>query len=607
MKRTHSVSENTRSKKPRLNEPLEYSKKNNDLIISATHVYNYMLKDTLVDWLKLRNRSGTRSTPVYTTETFTEFIMKRGVEFENELINYIHVNRLPVQTVSDKINESSIEFTKILMYQGVPIIHSAPVLNKRNNTQGIIDLLVRSDYISDLVDIDPLSDVEKTIPSPKLGVSYHYLVIDIKFSTLPLRSDGVHILNSGSYPAYKAQCLIYTEAIGNIQGYTPKCAFIMGRRWRCTNGGGVNHNYTCLNKLGRISYDTVDQDYIQRTKDAIKWCKNVRKYGNTWSINPPSREELYPNMCVDSGVWNEEKEKIADRIGEITNIWYVNIKHRKNALDKGIDTWRDNGCTTKALGFNGVRARIVDQIMDINRQNIEKIRPNIIMNNIANWQTHDTQEIYVDFETLSDVFADFGHLPEQNCTEMIFMIGVGWSQNGVWKYTNWVSERPTYDEEYRIMNRFVEFVARRGFPKMFHWCAENKFWRSAECRQFDFASEDGDHDKKEHISEEWKKIGEWVDVCSIFQSEPIVVKGCFKFGLKSIAKAMHSHGMISTCLNSQCDSGMTAMIKAWKVYNNSDNPRETFIMKDISKYNEFDTKVLWEILRYLRNNHCIHL
>ena len=63
---------------------------------------------------------------------------------------------------------------------------------------------------------------------------YHYIVIDIKFSTLPLRANGKHLLNSGSYPAYKAQCLIYTDAIGLIQGYTSRYAFILGRRWKYT-------------------------------------------------------------------------------------------------------------------------------------------------------------------------------------------------------------------------------------------------------------------------------------------------------------------------------------------------------------------------------------
>ena len=80
-------------------------------------------------------------------------------------------------------------------------------------------------------------------------------------------------------------------------------------------------------------------------------------------------------------------------------------------------------------------------------------------------------------------------------------------------------------------------------------------------------------------------------------------KGCFKFGLKDIAKAMRSHGMINASIGSSCDSGMTAMVKAWECYNTCEDPCNSEIMLDIARYNEFDCKVLWEIITYLRDNH----
>jgi hypothetical protein len=571
-------------------------------MISATHIYHYMMRDPLVDWLKLSSQRETRGSLAYTpTGGFTEFIMNRGVEFESELIKYISSNRVPVVSVSEYITPSSLRRTKELMYQGIPLIHSAPVRNHRAGTQGIIDLLVRSDYLSDLMDENPLSTIETTLPAAKLGKPYHYVVIDIKFSTLPLRADGIHLLNSGSYPAYKAQCLIYTEAVGLIQGFTAPHAFIMGRRWRYKQGGVINHNYTCLNRLGKIAYDSVDSDYKQRTKEAIQWVRDVKKNGCTWNLYPPSRVELYPNMCVDSGQWNTEKEKIADTIGEMTNIWYVGVKHRNTALEKGVSSWRDVNCNTAVMDLRGVRAPIIDAIMDINRQNTDKIRPKVIESNMYSWKNKG-DDLYVDFETLSDVFADFNHLPEQACTDMIFMIGVGWEEDGVWNYKNYICTKPTYEEEYRIMNEFAQFVADRGHPKIYYWCAESRFWNSAESRQFKLADKAGDEERKDHISDNWK-VQDWADLCKLFQSEPIVIKDCFKFGLKAIAKAMRKHGMISAHIESECDSGMTAMINAWKAYNSSCHPERSDVIKDISKYNEFDCKVLWEILNYLRKNH----
>ena len=89
-------------------------------------------------------------------------------------------------------------------------------------------------------------------------------------------------------------------------------------------------------------------------------------------------------------------------------------------------------------------------------------------------------------------------------------------------------------------------------------------------------------------------------MCKIFREEPITIKGCFGFGLKQIANKMKEYGMIDTILESECSNGMMAMIKAWKCYNNIPNPKNSPIMKDIEKYNEFDCKSLFDIMKYLR-------
>lgn len=82
-----------------------------------------------------------------------------------------------------------------------------------------------------------------------------------------------------------------------------------------------------------------------------------------------------------------------------------------------------------------------------------------------------------------------------------------------------------------------------------------------------------------------------------------MIKDCFKFGLKHIAKALYKNKLIFTKLESNCDNGLSCMIKAYEVYQNEKDPVNSKTMDDISKYNKFDCKVLWEILQYLRNNH----
>ena len=156
------------------------------------------------------------------------------------------------------------------------------------------------------------------------------------------------------------------------------------------------------------------------------------------------------------------------------------------------------------------------------------------------------------------------------------------------------------DEEFRIMNEFMTFI--QSFEKKFYWCAERRFWDVAERRQFDRLTDiSRDSEQLDIISDQWKlNLDNWIDMCNIFKSEPIVIKDCFNFGLKNIANAMYKHKLISTRLDSECSNGLVASVNAWNVYQQHPEPIKSEIMKDIIKYNEFDCKVLWDIIKYLR-------
>ena len=66
---------------------------------------------------------------------------------------------------------------------------------------------------------------------------------------------------------------------------------------------------------------------------------------------------------------------------------------------------------------------------------------------------------------------------------------------------------------------------------------------------------------------------------------------------------MINHNLISTKLESDCTNGMTAMVRTWKCYKDFPDPVKAPIMLDVIKYNEFDVKVLCDIVTYLRENH----
>ena len=208
------------------------SKKIKSNYVNATELKNYVSNDLIVDYLKYSGK-------YFKNNNISYFLMNQGKKFEENVINYIK-KKHPVIFVSEFITEKSVSKTIELMNNGTPIIHSAPIINNNNKTKGIIDILIRSDYLHLLTNTDFLTKDEIEISSPKLKhKKFHYLVVDIKFSTTNLCSNGKYILNSGLYSVYKSQILIYTQSIGNIQGYISNYGFILGRKCVYSNKNDI--------------------------------------------------------------------------------------------------------------------------------------------------------------------------------------------------------------------------------------------------------------------------------------------------------------------------------------------------------------------------------
>lgn len=583
-----NVSNNTRSKKKtKLYESLFCEKS----FVFATQLKNFMSNDSLSDYLEFINGKKTNH------NDFDTFIMKSGIEFEDKIVDFIDKNKLNIVKVSDKFSEIGCKDTIKYMKLGIPVLHSAPVKNLSNNTGGIIDLLVRSDYINKFFDNFPLTDKETKISSPLLNTEYHYIVIDIKFMTMNLTSKNDNLLNSNNIPFYKAQCLIYTNAISKIQGYSSRYAFILGRGWK-NKSKSTSSNYA-LNKLGKIDYKVFDSKIINKTKKAVSWIRKLRKKGHKWDIKNTQMIELFPNMCNISN-YQKEKQQICEEKCDITQIWNCSVKHRDTCFSDKIYSWKNKKCNSKTLGIKGKNSKLVDKIININRCDKTLISPEKIKNNTFGWKNKNCNNVFVDFETFTSIFDDFSTLPYSKNSSMIFMIGVGYTnEDGIWIYKNFTCLGRNYNEEYRIMNEFIQFLESRNNPNLYHWSpAEKSFWKSAEQRQFKLNK--NNPEKLKNIINNFKLDKFWCDFAKFFKDSEIVIKGCFNYGLKNIAKSMYDNNMIKTNLESDCDSGLSAMINANTYYKNIVVFNN--IIKDIKKYNEFDCKVIWDIFNYIRKN-----
>jgi hypothetical protein len=590
--------------------------------ISATATQNYF-NEPLLDWFKYAyeddqgkqkgTKKGKRGTRKVDITNVNDYLCKQGNQFESGIVSLLckkvgHKNIKKINCTDaedDHIAEETIKYMK----KGIYVIFGGLLHNVKNKTYGIPDVLIRSDIINKII-VNPVIDIDtERINAPYLGKQkWHYRVIDIKFMTLSLKSDGEHLLNSGHIPSYKSQLNIYNQALGQLQGYTPGQAYLLGRRWVCQKNGKCLYDDYCFDKLGVIDYEDSDANYINLTNKAIKWIKLCKtKKAKTWDVftYPLEKDELYPNMSnFMDGKWHDLKVKIANDNHELTELWQVGKKHRGIGLENGITSWKDPDCCADKLGINGKRAKTLDCIIDINRDDNEQlIHPTVIKNNNFNWKTPGKLELFVDFEFKNAVFDQVIKLPIADKSILLFTIGVGYIEpkSGNWVFKHFTVKHMTEECEEEIAQDFINFV--------YDLCKKYKVksvncvhWSAAEPVTFDNVLI-----KYKHLKQNNKyKVIEWCDLLHIFRTEPIVIKGCLNFKLKSVAKAMYEHGFISTIWeDTNIPDGQIAMIETIKADTKASKLKIPMtklpIVKSMIKYNEIDVKVLQEILSYLRN------
>ena len=285
------------------------------------------------------------------------------------------------------------------------------------------------------------------------------------------------------------------------------------------------------------------------------------------TLDPPSRKELYPNMCVThiNPEVEEFKKKLALKNNEITLILKLGVKEREIALSHGISKWSDNRLNATILNINKETEKyaLVNLILDTNRKEAPRTTTKIA-------QLCQKGDMYVDFETSS--MYEFA-------SDYLFMIGYAVERNAT--FCGLVVSEITLADELKIFNEFVQAIKALNICRIIHWGDHEKCVCKKIAQRHDISG------VPDHIV--------WVDLCKTIQQLPFIPKGAFNFKLKSVAKAMHSYGMINTVWSSQCQDGQNAMFDAFIAFKVEDNDT----LKDILEYNRVDVVSMMEIYRYL--------
>jgi hypothetical protein len=582
--------------------------------VGASKTRNYVLNDPILDWLDLygMSRGYVRDdeSSTYDPRTdFAQFIFSQGDRFETAVVSHLGAKVEIIRVAATPVELGSVETattTLHLMKEGIPVIHQGVVFDPTTKTYGAPDLLVRSDVLAGLFPCTLRID-EAKLGAPNIGAKdWHYRVLDIKFTTLKLTSNG-ELSDSESNPAHKVQLYIYNRALGWTQGITPNETYLLGRGWTQSKERGSN----CMERLAVVTHSgrTRKTATGELTDRACNWIRQVREHGATWSIIPePSKPELYPNMSNQlDGPWHQAKKSIANELSELTLLWQVGVDKRRRAHEAGLRRWNDTNCSAEELGVTGATyGPMLQRMIEVNQaSNGGPIEPAQVRAGGDDWRATDGIEFYVDFETVSDLADDFSKIPDRGGQPLIFMIGCGHLKDGKWNFSCFIAESLDEKSEAQIIDDWLEHMrlvkvrldSKMLPPKVFHWSpAEPTSIESA------YNSANNRH------SHRWPRDLEWFDFLKkVVMGEPVVVRGAMGFGLKEFGNALYSHGLIDTCWESSSLDGLGAMVGAWRCYeeaiSNYKSVREIDLMSEIERYNEIDCKVMMEIITYLRQHH----
>ena len=584
--------------------------------VPASDTYNWVLDNPLLDWLDMHGEANGYSPDEHdifeAAADFLTFIRQKGRDFEQRVLSLLWGQiggEIDLIDASPPITRPDLDATLAAMASGSDAIWQGALLDAATGTCGIADLLIRSDVLAALFP-EAISQSASMARSPNLRIgNRHYVVVDIKYSTLYLDASG-SLSTRGSSAAHKAQIYIYNQALGNMQGYTPPGGYVLGRSWKPANAksrqeGAAN----CLDRLAFVpSSQKIAQSSLSAVADqAVAWRRRLKAQGASWTLLPPSVPELRPDAGGNNGRWAHAVASIVEDGEDLSRLWQVGVRKRREANTAQLERWSDLRVTGKSLHLGAKASPVVDAILDVNRHDdLTPVRPAHVSANRSKWIYPESgTEFFVDFETVSDLNDDFALLPDRGGQPLIFMIGCGHVEDEEWQFSCFVTETLTKPEEARIiqdwLSHMTDVCARLEpgtVPRVFHWSRHERVsLRQAEAR----------HPKG---LPEWEGL-RWFDLLSqVIQAEPVVVRGAFGFSLKEIAGALHELGLIDTQWDSESSiaDGSGAMVAAWRSQEAVDAGEASGLgalglMGAVMAYNEVDCRTMREILEYLRENH----
>lgn len=527
--------------------------------VTPTKLRPLFQDDPAVVWLEIHG-AGYGFYPEQPTYGLTTILETKGRQFEATWIARVapEAQQVCLHAGEGRLVER-VRQTVELMRQRAPVIAQPALWWPAAQLYGVPDLLVLASWAR-----ERLSSL-----APYLGTNDDYLVLDLKCTTGLEKKTEDRVY-------YEAQVRLYSYMLGHMQCAMPFHAFIITR----------DRLFDPLVVPIRSALDEpLDADLAERHH---VYCQIARDGHNQ---RPWLHHDIAPHYGRSDERWAAAKRAMMARVagGAVEQMWYIGQEARRKLHAAGITSLElllAADPDTLPKGVLRQRAPML-AIMEANRTGrcIRKSEAAPPMRQI---------ELFVDCEFFSSINIDYEReWPELRGTPMIFMIGVGWIEQGCWQYQDFVAAAETHDAERAMLEAFHRFLHERtggdySSCALYHWSHAERTQMQAAAERHELPS---DHALQTLL---------WDDLENRCRQHACAVPGAWSYNLKVIAKALTGLDLsYDPSYPVDLDEGGAAQVMGWSAYQCPD-PLDSYEMRQLRAYLAADCRATYQVHRWLR-------
>jgi hypothetical protein len=535
---------------------------------------NYINNDPVCDFFEFqKHMNNSYNFEKDNNNYFNKYVNKVSSDYINEFFDNIikKAKQYYPNIIFNKFNNIDQTIQKI--YDDIPLIINPILLLDKYKLIVKCDIMIKKslflDIFNEIINIS-FDTIDKN----------EYLIINIVPEILTFKSGCREISNT--YNVFYNKCGLYA-----FNSALRK--YIQRNNYYFLFGKDYKYNNKLLNKRENIGLVIFEGIFKEKIMKSIKWLDKLRE--NKLELLPrPTCIELYPNMNNKQSCWETEKKKLAEKIKEITLIWRISYEDRNRLIEIGINTW-DNLYLLKnlyELKYTNTR-EIQERIIHMNSNDNLIIEPRNITREFKEILKSDEIEFILDIESVLNLETKGSYFNTNINEELpnICIIGLIIIKGGGFVFKDFTIDKLTIESEKLNIINWVNFISKYEKIKIYHWGYAEKSYIENIHRRFPDI-----------------KIPNMIliDLLEYYRKEPIIIKDCFNFSLKTIGKNMYKHGLIKSTW-SDTDNGLDAMIKFKEICLKKDKniPLKRYNeISEIIEYNKMDCVILKEILEYLR-------